>query len=213
MTIPRKKIFSIKSKEALLEIIPPVTDYVAQMEEEWQINKMLKAGNNRILFQIPKEEVFNNKFEFIINALSRIQATPELILHLKNKVEISFDDFDNDSRELFELKEIRDWVLHLFEISNCWPYLMVMDIGYSGFMKLLLFCHLNPSDIDRNDKTKKFKISFEPEELMEFVEILFDKLNKYCEEHGLSLETNKELTNKILHYYTDGEFPLNGLNN
>lgn len=213
MTIPKNKFLNIKSKESLLKFISPVTDYVAQMEKEWQINKMLKAGNNRILFRIPKDEVFNKKYDFILEALQRIQATPELIIHLKNKVEISFDDFDNDPRELFEIKEIRDWVLSLFEMSNCWPYLIITDLKISGFMKLLVLCQLNPSEIIRNDTTQKFKVPFDPQKLMDFVKILFNKLNEYCDEHGLSEETNKEISNNILHYYTDGAFPIDGHNN
>src|SRR5690606_35076917 len=103
MTIPKSNQLTKGSKQNLLKYVGPITDYVSQLENEWKLNEILKKGNNRILFGIPKEDIINRKFEFIVDALERIQNTPELILHLKSRVDISFDEYEDDPRELFEI--------------------------------------------------------------------------------------------------------------
>ena len=52
---------------------------------------------------------------------------------------------------------------------------------------------------------KKFKIEFEDKEAWPFIEGLFGDLNSYCEEKGLSMETNREITAKIVSHLINGE--------
>lgn len=201
MTIPRKNQLKNDSKNELLKFVGPITDYVSQLEEEWKLNQLLTTGSRRIIFRIPKEEITNKKFDFITNALQRIQATPELILSLKSKVDITFDDYEDDKRELYEMQEVKEWIIKLFNLSNCWPYLMTLDRA-SGFLKLAFFCFVPLTK--KYVVNHRFKVEFETKHSSEFVTILFQKLNDYCIEHGLSSETNIEITNKIVKYFVYG---------
>ncbi len=200
MTIPKSNVLSKSSKEKLLKYVGPITDYVSQLENEWKLNEILKKGNNRILFQIPKEDVINKKYDFITDALERIQNTPELILHLKSRVDISFDEYEDDPRELFEISEVKDWIVELYKKSNCFPYLFAMDRA-SGFMKLAFFSHI--PIVNKSIVNGRFKLDYETEIASKFIESLFDKLNIYCAENGLSYETNVEITNKIVAHFIE----------
>ena len=194
MTIPRKNTLSTDSKEKLLKFIGPVTDYVSQMENEWKLNEIFKRGSNRIIFRIPKDEVVNCRFDFITSALDRIQNTTDLILHLKNKVDISFDDYDDDPNELYEIQVVKDWIVELFKRTNCWPYLFAMDKA-SGFMKLALFSHI--PILRKTIVNGRYKIEYETQYAANFLEKLYGMLNEYCEEKGLSLKTNEEISELI----------------
>ncbi|WP_298248335.1 DUF4365 domain-containing protein [uncultured Christiangramia sp.] len=207
LTIPKNQILNIKSKPDLMNFVGPITDYVSQLEQEWQINEMLKAGNNRILFRIPKEEILNKKYQFILSGLERVQATAELVLNLKNRIDISFDDYESDERELFEIPEVKNWILELYSKSNCWPYLMAMD-HTSGFMRLLFYCQIENLEIIRDHKARKFDVPYSGEDFKKIVYPMFHKLNKYCKEKGLSMETNKEISTLIANYYSQGQIPL-----
>jgi len=202
MTIPKTNKLNKSSKQNLLKYVSPSTDYVSQIEDEWKLNEILRKGNNRILFRIPKEDVTNKKYEFITDALERIQNTPELILHLKSRVDISFDEYENDPRELFEISEVKDWIVELFKKSNCFPYLFAMDRA-SGFMKLAFFSHI--PIIDKSIVDGRFKLKYETENASKFIENLFGKLNEYCANNGLVYETNVEITNKIVEYFIDAK--------
>lgn len=205
MTIPENKNLDIKSKKLLLEHVGPVTDFSSQLEEEWQINDLLKK-HNRILFQVPKKEVVEKKFQFLFDGLERIQATTDLIIHLKNKVDISFNGYDFDNRELFEIPEVKEWVLELFEKSNCWPYLMAMD-DIGGFMKTAFLCHLKTLKKNKAEKGK-FSVDYEKQEVIEFIELNWHKLNLYSDEKNISEKVNREISNKIVYYFTNGEVEL-----
>jgi hypothetical protein len=158
MTIPENKYLNIKSKNALLKSVGPITDFSSQLEEEWKINDLLKKYD-RILFRIPKTEVIERRFQFLMDGLERVQATTDLLIHTKNKVDISFDGYDHDERELFEIPEVKEWVLELFKISNCWPYLMALD-EFGSFMRLAQFCHLIETKKTK-DGNNKFLIEFD----------------------------------------------------
>lgn len=205
LTIPKNQKLNIASKNELLKFIGPITDYSAQLESEWKINKLLKAGKNRIIFRIPKEDIEQDNFDFIINALDRIQSTKELILHLKGRVDISFDDYEFDNRELFEIPEVANWIKNLYKKSICWPYLMAMD-KHSGFMKILFLSHIPV--LKKTRIGTRFNAQFDPKELWPFIESLYLKLNEYCDKNSLSEKTNKEISSKIISYYTDGKITL-----
>lgn len=204
MTIPKVNELTQSSKLKLLKYVSPITDYVSQLENEWKLNEIIKKGNNRILFRIPKEEIIGNKFDFITDALERIQNTPELILHLKSRVDISFDNYEDDPRELFEILEVKEWIVELFKKSNCFPYLFAMDRA-SGFMKLAFFAHI--PIIKKSIVDGRFKLEYETEVASKFIDNLFAKLNEYCQENGLSYETNVEMTDKIIAYFIEPAQP------
>ena len=205
LTIPKNQKLNENSKKGLLKFICPITDFSAQLENEWKINKLLKAGKNRIIFRIPKEDIEENNYGFIISALERIQVTKELILHLKGRVDISFDDYELDSRELFEIPEVKNWINNLYQMSTCWPYLMAID-KHSAFMKILFFSNI--SVIKKTKIGTQFNVEFDPKEIWPFIEGLYLKLNEYCENNSLNEETNKEISSKIISFYTDGKVKL-----
>lgn len=196
MTIPLKNTISIEQKETLKNYVGPVTDYASQFAEQWELDKILNEGNNRIIIRVDKNDVINNDIEPILFAIKRFQQSPELILSLKSSVDISFDDFENDKRELYEIPEVQAFLVKLYESNKCWPYLMAMDKA-AGFI-MTLFCHYVPFSKGEYDANGKYKIEFSPKESLPFIESLFLKLNDYCEEIGLSDKTNVEITKKLL---------------
>ena len=203
LTIPKKNILSSELKSKLIEFVGPITDYASQFEEQSKFDKFLNTGRNRIILRVPKNDVNNLDIEPVIKAIERFQQSSELILNLKNSIDISFDDYEDDSRELFEIEEVCNYADTLYKSHNCWPYLMAMD-NAAAFMRLL-FCIYVPFKKTEEKELKKFKIEFEDKEAWPFIEGLFGDLNSYCEEKGLSMETNREITAKIVSHLINGE--------
>jgi hypothetical protein len=199
MTIPLKNTLSIERKETLKQYVGPVTDYVSQFADQWELDKILNEGNNRIILRVDKTDVLNNNIEPVLFAMNRFQQSSELILSLKSSIDISFDDFENDSRELYEIQEVKLFLDTLYNSHNCWPYLIAMD-KTAGFI-MTLFCHFVPFNKGEYDESGKYKIEFDTKECWPFIESLFHKLNTYCEEVGLSDKTNIEITQKITSYF------------
>lgn len=205
ITIPENKTLGKKSKESLLQCVGPITDFSSQLQEEWKINDLLKK-HNRILFEIPKKDIIEKNFQPLLDGLERIQATTDLILHLKNRVDIFFDGYNYDKRELFEIPEVKEWVLELFKLSNCWPYLMALD-DPGSFMKVALFCHLTKNKKIEIEKDK-FSVDYDPDEVMYFMKLSWHKLNLYSDEKNISEKVNREISNKIMSYFTNGNIEL-----
>ncbi len=202
MTIPLKNTLSADLKETLQQYVGPVTDYASQFAEQWELDKILNDGNNRIILRVDKDDVLNNDIEPVLTAIERFQQSPELILSLKSSVDISFDDFEDDKRELYEIPEVKKYLDTLFNSHNCWPYLMAMDKA-AGFI-FTLFCCYVPFKKGPYDENGKYDVEFSPKEAWPFIESLFMKLNQYCVDIGLSDKTNSEITQKIASYLIKG---------
>lgn len=202
MTIPLKNTLSIELKETLKQYVGPITDYASQFAEQWELDKILNEGKNRIILRVDKDDVIKNDIDPVLFAIKRFLQSPELILSLKSSIDISFDDFEDDKRELYEIPEVQAYLDKLYNSHNCWPYLMAMDKA-AGFI-ITLFCHYVPFNKGPYDVNGKYKIEFKPIDSWPFIESLFHKLNEYCEQIGLSDKTNIEITQKINSYFIKG---------
>lgn len=198
MTIPKNHLLTKSSKTEFIKFVGPITDYASQLESYWQFNQLLTKADNRILFTVPKKDVIDNRYSYLLSGLERLQVTSDLILKLRNRVDVSFDDYEDDSRELFEIPEVKNWILNIFPLTNCWPYLMAMDEG-SGFLKLLFFCHV-PIEKVLIGSTRKYRVEYEAEDAIPFIEMIFHQLNIYCDENNLSHDTNVELSDKLVKF-------------
>ena len=196
LTIPKKNVLSTELKSKLVEYVGPITDYASQFEQQSKFDKFLNTGKNRIILRVPKSDVNNLNIEPVLDAIERFQQSSELILNLKSSIDISFDDYEDDSREIFEIEEVCNYADKLYKSHNCWPYLLAMD-NASAFMKFLFFIYV-PFKKTEIKEPRKYKIEFESIEAWPFIEGLFGNLNSYCDEKGLSIETNKEITKKIV---------------
>ena len=63
-------------------------------------------------------------------------------------------------------------------------------------------------DISNFHSNPQFNVEFDPKEIWPFIEGLYLKLNEYCENNSLNEETNKEISSKIISFYTDGKVKL-----
>jgi len=92
-----------------------------QYQEKYEKNKRISSVNyqiqeDRIILFVPIEELKKNGkayFSDFINIL--VQVKDFKIEDLLGKVFIQFMDFENDSRDIFEILEIKDWMKSLKE--------------------------------------------------------------------------------------------------
>ncbi|MBS1732072.1 MAG: DUF4365 domain-containing protein [Bacteroidetes bacterium] len=194
--IPKNQKLDSLAKSALLNCVGPVIDYTEPLKKIWEQTEKLKGKSQLILIQVPKNFITNRNFNFIIDSFKIIQRTPELILNLRNKVDISIDGYENDHRELHEIPEVVSWIKEVFTMTNCWPYFLTLEFN-NGFMRLLfnVFVDLTGMENDRvlTDANK--------ESVIAFLQRVWKMLNEYCFENGLSAKTNEEITGKIFHYF------------
>lgn len=198
ITVPFNQKLDASSKLELSKYISPVTDYVSQLEHFWNVNKLLK-DQERIVFVVDKSDIEKKNYSQLIMAFARLEVNDELILNLKGKVDVWIHGYDEDKRELYEIKEVKEWLTTVFKKINSWTYFLAMDKS-SQFLKLLFICHAKIKRITLG------KIEYETSYSANFISELFTGLNEFCYKHNISMSTNMELSKKLIDYLSEGRF-------
>ena len=209
IVIPVNKEFNVQAKDEIEKYISPVKDYASQLEHFWDVNKQLKEVE-RLVFNVDKEYIVTKDYAALESGLNRLQVNPELIEALKGKVDIWIDGYENDRRELYEIKEVIEWVNILFKKVLGLTYFITTDKGGS-FLRVMQYIKtkyiilqdnvLKPNG-RRGRETEIDLTTSEP-----FLNELFHDLNTFCEKHSIPLEVNKERTWAIVEYLVGEKVP------
>jgi hypothetical protein len=208
IVIPYDHELNIESKTELEKYVSPTVDYVSQLEAYWEINKELKSIG-KIIFIVGKEDSYKGNYQPIINALQRIKSNNDLLYHHKENIEIGIHGYDDDPRELYEIVEVRKWVVDV--LSNVEGLSFFLQKGdYAQFLKLLLFCQINFQVIEGGEYFKggilRRKVEYEPKEMVEVMNHLFNDLNEFCQENNIPISINEEISTNIVDCFTGGKF-------
>ncbi len=152
-----------RTKSELSKYVSPITDYVSQLEHFWEVNKLLKE-RDRIIFIVDKSDIEEKNYNQLILVFARLEVNAELILNVKGKVDVWIHGYDDDKRELYEIKEVKEWLTTVFAKINSWLYFLAMD-ETASFLKLLFICHaqvtsITPGKINEIHYEKRYSESF-----------------------------------------------------
>lgn len=164
-----------------------VKDYSDEVAQLWNIDSLLDEAGPRT-FAIPKEEVENESMDYIVNIIKRHSKTREQALKNRGRLEVFFPEYDEDSREIFEIPEIRSWFRKSVETGVPWFYFIDTNIG--SCLKLLMFCFCR---IIKNEKQSNgYMLTVDPEDFIEFIQRNIDNNNLFTEAYEITEEINKE---------------------
>ena len=88
-----------------------MTETIASVEE------VKKA--NIILYSVSKRELLNNDYTRIFNTLNILSESGRFA---RGKLMLTFNGFDDDKREIYEIKEIREYVKNIYKKYNFSEY-------------------------------------------------------------------------------------------
>mgnify|MGYP005842903877 CR=1 FL=1 len=135
-----------------------------------------------------------------LSVLRRLAESPKRAREFFERVDIAFHGYDHDRRELFEIPEVRQFVYRLDEQFPFWLYFLSKH--HLG-LQCLLLCFLPPY------LTEEGRASIFPERIGQILSSRWlPAMNQMCEYVGLSDEANKQLTDRVLRYITDGPMRL-----
>jgi len=129
-----------------------------------------------VVIQISKEEVLNCNIDRLVAILDSF--VPDLCDRNRNRVKFEVTGYMNDSRELYDISEVKKYFRHFFDNYHGLFYWINVNSYMFVWMGLMLFTPIRVGG----------KVTISPEELQEFLSAGFKKLNVYCKENGLSNE-------------------------
>ncbi len=195
LTIPFENKLS-SSKEALLAILPSVTDRLSQLKEYWRVNSMF-FDSEVIIFVIDVEEVNKQDVSRAAGFRERLCRSKELALHCQGRIAIGFSGYKDDPRELFEIDEVKRYVALLDE---AFPelFFFVRCEKPAATLKLFISCLVGVGwESKRSTPGNPQKFIADYSLLLPFLQRHFVYLNYLCEWLGLSEEDNRRITKDI----------------
>lgn len=195
MTIPFENKLN-GSKEIILGLLLPPSDILDKVKRYWGVNDLLVTSEH-VHFIIDRDDVQALCVSSIRNFFDRIRSTKEIAAHCQGKIEISFHGYEEDTRELFEIHEMRKYVPILVKAL---PELFFF--AYTGeraaILKTIALCLTNVEIQSRKpDQNNKIRVEFSTQEIAKLLESHFPGLNEMTVWLNMPIEENKRISDEI----------------
>ncbi len=151
---------------------------------------------------ISRAEVEAGDSSRALSVLKQLTETPETARRFYERVDISFHGYDHDSRELFEIKAVRDFAQQLDDAFPFWLFFLSKScLG----LQCLLYCFLPPY-LTEAGRAKIF-----PERIDQLLSNRwFPAMNHVCGYAGFSEPQIETLTDRAIDYITNGRITVDG---
>ena len=195
LTIPKENRLS-SSKPVLQTILPPVADHLTPLREYWRVNNLL-LGSEIILFTIDRSEVEFLDISRVKDFWDRLLRHKELALHCQGKISFSFNGYDDDPRECFEVEEMRRFVALLDEaVPELFFFAQAEEPAHT--LRLFLFCLGGIEwESERSTPGHPQKVIIDYDILKPFFERHFLYLSYISEFLGLRVEEMKRIGDAV----------------
>ncbi|ELW9446726.1 DUF4365 domain-containing protein [Burkholderia cenocepacia] len=186
-----------EAKPELEAVLPPLQDSLSDLKDYWALNRLIVEAPY-IHFIIDRPEVVSGDTSRPRAFFNRFRSTKELAYHCQGKVEISFHGYDQDRRELYEIKEVRDYVPVL---CRALPelFFFIRTRQPTQALKALAFCQTNVRRLHGRSTRKVTKqIEVSTREIGDFLMRMWPGLNEMTNWLGMSIEENKAISFDVI---------------
>jgi hypothetical protein len=195
VTIPYGNKLS-SSKSALESLVPASTDHLSMLRAYWVLNNMLMDSSG-VLFVFDDREVSAMDTSRAEDFFRRLCASKELAFECQGKIEIGFFGYDDDPKELFEIEEVRRYVVLL---DKAFPelFFFVCTKSPTATLMLFVFCLMSVSwEGERSTPEVSRRVIVEFEAMPAFLERHFIGLNLISEWLGLPNEEIQKISESV----------------
>lgn len=149
-----------------------------------------------LVIVISRDEVERGDIERALSSLKCCMASADTIQDRFERLDVAFHGYDRDSREVFEIPEVRDFVHRLDEGFPFW--LFFLSKKYLGLQAIML-CFLPPH------LTEEAKRTVLPQRLDGLLNNRWwPAMNHICEAAGFTEVEIEELSERVVSYFTSG---------
>jgi Chlororespiratory reduction 6 len=155
-----------------------------------------KLDAEPVVIIVSRDEVVARDISSVIETLKCCLTSPERVLSLFEKLDIAFHGYDEDARELFEIEEVREFVVLLDQKFPYWLFFLTKNgLG----LQAVTLCFMPPYLPEQARKT------IFPERLQELMSNRWlPAMNQICGICGFTDEQMESLTNRVINYFTNG---------
>ena len=144
-----------------------------------------------LLIGISREKVESNDISFALSALVELFAKSETVQRMQGKVAILFEGYDDDSREVYEIPEVRRFCATLDQRFPYWLYFLTT---WQDNLKVMTFCLVRVNVMGA-------QIAWvDPDDLQRFLISHLGAMNTVFDRYSLGEEFKLALTEQVCEY-------------
>lgn len=145
---------------------------------------------------VSKDEVLSGNTSSVLNALRSLIASPEAAMRWREKVDFAIDGYNNVQHELFEIQEVREFVV---SIDKDFPFWLFFLSKHTLGLQCIAHCFLPPF-LKPEARAQIF-----PERLNDLLSNRwFPAMNQVCDWVELSEEEIEAMSNRAVEYLLMG---------
>jgi hypothetical protein len=149
-----------------------------------------------VVVVISRDEVEARDTASVIETFKSCLASSDRARSFFGRLDVAFHGYDQDTRELFEIPEVREYVGLLDDVFPYWLFFLTK----SGLgLRCIMLCFMPPYLTEAARKTVL------PQRLDERLsKRWFPAMNQICEAVGFSEQQIDNLTDEVVDYFIDG---------
>lgn len=193
LEIPKENEVMKNFKEAIFKEADTIIDYEEQIQLNWIINELIKDSDRTVL-AIPKDEIIKRSYEIVKQYINRISINKEILINSRTSMDIFFPEYKSDSREIFQIPEIMEWLKGSIDEGIPWFYFLDYRQKSTCFNLLVhSYCRLTAVTLVGT----QYLCNYNKIDLVRFLEKNFDNLNKFMEKNNLDDKISEEISTGI----------------
>jgi len=199
-TIVRKnQIFSINTKQKLLDIVGPPINALKDIEAQWNLNRELKESDY-IHCIIDRNDIEADKYQFLIDFFERLQLNDALCKASQGVVELSIHGYDGDDRELWQIPEVINWMKLIEPQIKYWFYFIKTEHP-CYWLRTIMLCLCEADWISKPEPyipANAGQVTANNELIAEFLNRNYCWLNEMTKNLNMNIEENKRITFEVV---------------
>lgn len=159
----------------------------------------MKPAGDLLCLVVSRAEILSGDISTALSKLNSLLQTPEIAKAHMERVDIAFNGYDDDTRELNEIDEVRDFVQKL---DSEFPFWLFFLSKHMPGLQCVILCHLLPFLTDEG------KAKHHPRQLGELLNKRWlPAMNKIAQFVRLSEREIEEMTDRFFIYIQTYRLP------
>ena len=159
------------------------------------LDKLNELGVDWLGVAVSRDDVESNDISSTLGTLSSLLVDDATVRKFQERVNISFDGFDHDPREVYEIPEIRRFCA---ELDKSFPYWLYFLSTEDSSLKMMAFC------LCRVKKKAPGLAMLGRGALGFFLSSHFSAMNELFANYSLDEQTNRSISDNIVNYFQLG---------
>lgn len=196
IVIPNRNTLIEALRGEIEAIAGPVIDYSSSLAEYWRANKILEESSCIVCPIDRASHIEPKNGKDIVDFFNRLTRTDAFAIANQGKVELWFMGYDEDPREIWEIPEVKAFLMFLESLCRYWFFFLRTDMPTCG-LPIFVYTLCNAERID-DQKGSRISIQLDKDELAGLLDRNYEWLNEITNKLQMSQTENDRISRAVI---------------